>query len=54
MREPKTLVEKVWEQHVVPGAEGERAAHLRRACVRLGYCQRFCHKSFGLWPQDSS
>ena len=25
MREPKTLVEKVWEQHVVHRAEGERA-----------------------------
>jgi hypothetical protein len=24
MREPKTLVEKVWEQHVVHRAEGER------------------------------
>jgi hypothetical protein len=74
MREPKTLVEKVWERHLVHRAEGERAAHLRRACggdtrrgcvrhversekfawCRLGYCQRFCHKSFGLWPQDSS
>jgi hypothetical protein len=34
MREPKTLVEKVWERHVVHRAEGERAAHLRRACGR--------------------
>ena len=25
MREPKMLVEKVWERHVVHGAEGERA-----------------------------
>jgi hypothetical protein len=24
MREPKTLVEKVWERHVVHRAEGER------------------------------
>ena len=32
MREPKTPVEKVWEQHVVYRVEGERAAHLRRAC----------------------
>jgi hypothetical protein len=32
MREPKTLVEKVWAQHVVHRAEGERAARLRRAC----------------------
>ena len=40
MREPKTLVEKVWEQHVVHRAEGERAAHLRRARgsnTRSGY-----------------
>jgi hypothetical protein len=32
MREPKTLVVKVWERHVVHRAEGERAAHLRSAC----------------------
>jgi hypothetical protein len=32
MSEPKTLVEKAWEQHVVYRAKGERAAHLRRAC----------------------
>jgi hypothetical protein len=32
MREPKTLVEKMWERQVVHRAEGERAAHLRRAC----------------------
>ena len=32
MREPKTLLEKVWERHVVQRAEVERAAHLRRAC----------------------
>jgi hypothetical protein len=31
MREPKTPVEKVWEQHVVRRVEGG-AAHLRRAC----------------------
>ena len=40
MREPKTLVEKMWERHVVHRAEGERAAHLRRACgnnTRRGY-----------------
>jgi hypothetical protein len=40
MREPKTLVEKVWERHVVHRAEGERAAHLRRARgsnTRSGY-----------------
>jgi hypothetical protein len=32
MREPKTLVGKVWERHVVHRAKGVRAAHLRRAC----------------------
>jgi hypothetical protein len=32
MREPKTLVVKVWERHVVHRAEGGRATHLRRAC----------------------
>ena len=40
MREPKTLVEKVWEWHVVHRAEGESAAHLRRASgsnTRRGY-----------------
>jgi hypothetical protein len=40
MRELKSLVEKVWERHVVHRAEGERAAHLRRVCggdTRRGY-----------------
>jgi hypothetical protein len=40
MRELRTLVEKAWERHVVHRAEGERAAHLRRACgsnTRRGY-----------------
>ena len=39
MREPKTLVEKVWERHVVHRAEGE-SGHLRRARgsnTRSGY-----------------
>ena len=40
MRELKMLGKKVWERHVEHRAEGERAAHLRRACggdTRRGY-----------------
>jgi hypothetical protein len=40
MKEPKTLVENVWEGNVVHWTEGDRAAHLRRARgsnTRRGY-----------------